>query len=115
MSLPELMVLVDLRDGHPRGMRIQDLADAVGLDQSSMSRLVTRLEKKGLTARVSCDYDRRGVYCQLTELGRDRAAQAEASCRQGLTGILDAASFDERTAPLVARLRYDAPVPTTPS
>ncbi|WP_280722925.1 MarR family transcriptional regulator [Kitasatospora sp. MAA4] len=109
ISLPELLVLVELRGGHQRGMRIQDLADAVGLDQSSMSRMVTRLEKKALTSRVSCDYDRRGVYCELTPLGRERSEQAEAVCRRELGAVFDAAAFDDRTAALIARLRYNAP------
>ncbi|MEW2549544.1 MarR family winged helix-turn-helix transcriptional regulator [Streptomyces sp. NPDC047002] len=106
ISLPELMVLGELRFGHVRGTRVQELSAAVGLDQSSMSRLVTRLENKGLTTRVSCEHDRRGVYCMLTPEGAERGEQAEARCRDALTGLLDVASFDDRWASLVARLRH---------
>ncbi|WKD32295.1 MarR family winged helix-turn-helix transcriptional regulator [Streptomyces xanthophaeus] len=106
VSLPELMVLIELRHGHERGTRVQELSEAVGLDQSSMSRLVTRLETKGLTTRVSCEHDRRGVYCNLTPLGARRGEEAEARCREELTRLIDVASFDDRTASLVARLRY---------
>lgn len=106
ISLPELMVLNELRFGHVRGTRVQELSAAVGLDQSSMSRLVTRLENKGLTTRVSCEHDRRGVYCMLTPEGAERCEQAEARCRDELTGLLDVASFDDRWASLVARLRH---------
>ncbi|AOW89537.1 MarR family winged helix-turn-helix transcriptional regulator [Streptomyces olivaceus] len=108
ISLPELMVLVELRYGHERGTRVQELSAAVGLDQSSMSRLVTRLENKGLTARVSCEHDRRGVYCTLTPAGAERGERAEARCREELTGLLDVASFDDRWAALVARFRHTA-------
>lgn len=106
VSLPELMVLIELRRGHERGTRVQELSAAVGLDQSSMSRLVTRLEKKGLTTRVSCEHDRRGVYCKLTQAGAERGERAEARCRAELAGLLDAASFDDRWASLVARFRH---------
>ncbi|WP_299527694.1 MarR family winged helix-turn-helix transcriptional regulator [uncultured Streptomyces sp.] len=106
VSLPELMVLIELRYGHERGTRVQELSAAVGLDQSSMSRLVTRLDNKGLTTRVSCEHDRRGVYCTLTPLGARRGEEAEARCRQELAGLLDLASLDDRAAALVARFRY---------
>jgi DNA-binding MarR family transcriptional regulator len=106
VSLPELMVLMELRQGHERGTRVQELSAAVGLDQSSMSRLVGRLETKGLTGRVSCEHDRRGVYCRLTPAGVRRGEEAEARCREELTRLTDLASFDDRTASLVARLRY---------
>lgn len=108
ITLAELTVLIELRHGHLRGTRVQELSTAVGLDQSSMSRLVTRLEKKGLTARVTCEHDRRGVYCTLTPAGAERGERAEARCREELTGLLDTASFDDRSASIVARLRHPA-------
>ncbi|MFE4518082.1 MarR family winged helix-turn-helix transcriptional regulator [Kitasatospora sp. NPDC056783] len=108
ISLPELAVLIELRHGHERGTRVQELSNAVGLDQSSMSRLVTRLESKGLTVRVSCEHDRRGVYCTLTQAGAERGERAEAGCREELAGLLDLASFDDRWASLVARFRHAA-------
>lgn len=52
-------------------VRLLDLADDLGLDRSSVSRLVTRLEGAGLVGRESCGDDRRGVYTVLTEEGRD--------------------------------------------
>lgn len=114
ISLAELMVLIELRYGHERGTRVQELSAAVGLDQSSMSRLVTRLENKGLTARVSCEHDRRGVYCTLTPTGAERGERAESHCRAELAGLLDVASFDDRWASLVARFRRTAAGASTP-
>ena len=40
-------------------MRMQQLASAVVLSQSATTRLVTRLEERGLLARYLCDTDRR--------------------------------------------------------
>lgn len=106
LMLSELFALMALRDGAPRGMRIQDLADELGFDQSSVSRLTARLQSKGLTERVRCDYDRRGVYCAITDAGRAFAAGAEQTYRVALTEALDEAGFTESTAAVVARLRY---------
>ncbi|MFC4334952.1 MarR family winged helix-turn-helix transcriptional regulator [Salininema proteolyticum] len=53
-------------DGH---LRQQFLADSVPLNQSSLSRLVGRLENLGLTERYMCPNDRRGVYTQVTKAG----------------------------------------------
>lgn len=53
---------MELRRGPERGTRVQELSEAARLDQFSTYRLVTRLERKGLTAEVSCKRDRRGVY-----------------------------------------------------
>ena len=52
-------------------VRLLDLADDLGLDRSSVSRLVTRLEDAELVRRESCGDDRRGVYTVLTDEGRD--------------------------------------------
>ncbi|WP_207386325.1 MarR family winged helix-turn-helix transcriptional regulator [Protofrankia symbiont of Coriaria ruscifolia] len=110
LTLSELTALLTLCEGPERGSRIQDLADAVGLNQSSMSRLTARLAAAGLAERVSCEYDRRGVYCAVTTQGRAAVAAAESTLREELGKALEAAALDPRTAAAVARLRYDAVV-----
>ncbi|MCG5220743.1 MarR family transcriptional regulator [Streptosporangium soli] len=57
--------------GHPK-YRVQELADAVHLSQSALSRLITRLDRAGLVSRTVCDQDRRGVFVCLTEQGRSK-------------------------------------------
>src|SRR6266496_3603690 len=42
--------------------RMQDLAAAMYLSQSALSRTVARLEKGGLVERTHCEDDRRGVH-----------------------------------------------------
>ncbi|MET8142238.1 MarR family transcriptional regulator [Sphaerisporangium sp. NPDC005288] len=56
--------------------RVQELADAVHLSQSALSRLISRLEKAGLVCRNMCEVDRRGVFVQITEAGIERHRQA---------------------------------------
>src|SRR6476620_613384 len=52
--------------------RMQELAAAVHLSQSALSRTVGRLEKDGLFSRAMCAEDRRGVAVCLTDAGRAR-------------------------------------------
>jgi DNA-binding MarR family transcriptional regulator len=94
--------LAAAKDGE---LRMQELADLIGLDQSSVSRLVARLEADGLTQRTYCDNDRRGVYTVITEAGRAVQAKAAATYEATLTEALDAAATDAYLGPAVASLR----------
>ena len=59
--------------------RMLDLAAAMYLSQSALSRTVSRLEKGGLVQRTHCVDDRRGVFVELTSAGRQRHAEARQS------------------------------------
>ncbi|MCY1138423.1 MarR family transcriptional regulator [Actinoplanes sp. Pm04-4] len=59
--------------------RMQELAAAMYLSQSALSRTVARLEKGGLVERIHCVADRRGVVVELTEAGRLRHNEARAT------------------------------------
>ena len=62
-------------------VRMHNLAEAVHLSQSALSRLVSRLERDGLVTRTICDDDRRGIFVWLTELGRRRHVAARPAQR----------------------------------
>jgi DNA-binding MarR family transcriptional regulator len=68
---------------------MQELADAVALSQSALSRLVARLEREGLVERCMCDQDRRGIYANLTDAGRERFEQALPTQREVLARTLE--------------------------
>jgi DNA-binding MarR family transcriptional regulator len=54
----------------PEGrMRIHELADAVLLSRSGLSRLLDRMESEGLLTRAVCPSDRRGAFAVITEEG----------------------------------------------
>jgi DNA-binding MarR family transcriptional regulator len=76
-----------VEDGKP-GLRVQELAAAVYLSQSALSRVIGRLERDGLVARSMCDTDRRGVWVCLTDAGRERYAAARATQRNVLASTL---------------------------
>ncbi len=97
-SLSEYRVLRLLARTPDREMRLLDLTEALGLDQSSVSRLVARLELSGEVRREPCGDDRRGVFCVLTDAGATR--------ERHLTPVFADALAES------ARARDDSPTPS---
>lgn len=80
LTCSEYSALVALHYSDDGGhLRQQVLAEAIPITQSSLSRLVGRLERNGLTERYHCAADRRGVYTQITEKGRIKVEEARES------------------------------------
>lgn len=69
VALNEYDVLFTLSRCPSGWLRLNELNDQVLLSQSSLSRLVERLEKRGLVARMPAPDDGRGVLLKLTEDG----------------------------------------------
>ena len=65
-------------------LRLQELALHLSLNQSSVSRMVERLERLGLTIRDICPDDKRGVYTVLTDKGREYLENAQSSYENAL-------------------------------
>lgn len=102
ISLSQYVALAALAFSDDGGhLRQQELAEEIPLQQSSVSRLVTRSDSAGLTERYLCETDRRGVYTQITGDGRALVDRARVTYRRALAEALDAAEEDERLAPLV--------------
>ncbi|MDQ6525174.1 MarR family transcriptional regulator [Nocardioides sp. LHD-245] len=70
LSVVEFTVLDALSRQDGWHMRMQQLARAAALSASATTRLVTRLENRGLLTRILCADDRRGIYTELTTAGR---------------------------------------------
>ncbi|WP_306364814.1 MarR family winged helix-turn-helix transcriptional regulator [Nocardia sp. CC227C] len=70
LSVVEFTVLDALSRQDGWHMRISQLARATALSPSATTRLVNRLEDRGLLVRVLCADDRRGIYTELTDQGR---------------------------------------------
>jgi DNA-binding MarR family transcriptional regulator len=105
LGLSEYRALGKLAAAKKRGLRMQELAEAVGLNQSSVSRMVARLEDGGLTFRDICEDDRRGVYSVITDAGLARHAETEPTYREILAAALDQAAADPTLAEAVAAIR----------
>lgn len=69
-------------------LRMQELASHLRLNQSSVSRLVERLERADLTVRDLCPDDKRGVYTVLTAKGQACLEAALPDYERALDAVL---------------------------
>lgn len=72
-------VLVQLSESSTRSLRMLELADAVLLSKSGLTRLVDRMQDAGLVERVPCSDDGRGIMAVLTDAGHARLHDAAAT------------------------------------
>jgi len=92
LGVSEYEVLERLAGADKPERRMQELADAVHLSQSALSRVVARLEADGLVVRGMCHEDRRGIFACLTDSGRERYEAARPTHRGVLAELLPAAA-----------------------
>lgn len=104
IGVSEYAVLDVLSRQAAHHLRMQQLANAVVLSQSATTRLVTRLEARGLLVRTLCKDDRRGIYTELTPAGRDLLAAARPTHDEALEAALAEAATVPELAPLVGAL-----------
>jgi DNA-binding MarR family transcriptional regulator len=76
LSLNDYNVLLELSATPDGWMRMSELADAVNLSRSGLTRLVDRLQGSGLVRRYSDDDDGRAVYASITTRGLARLTAA---------------------------------------
>ncbi len=101
LPLQEYEVLLVLSVAPESRMRMSELATAVLLSQSGLTRLVDRLVHDGWVKRARCEDDRRGLNAELTETGRSRLEQARPTHLEGVrTRFLD--RFDEAELAVLA-------------
>ncbi len=104
LSVREYSLLDVLSRQHsgPGGhLQMKQVADAVVLSQSATTRLVARLEDRGLLKRYICDTDRRGIYTDVTDEGQELLIAARPTNDGALREALDEAARDPELAPLV--------------
>ena len=77
-------VLMHLQEDPTGALRLQDLAEAVVLSQSGLTRLLDRMAEAGLIERKPCPHDRRGAYAVLTPAGKAALEQARPIYLRGI-------------------------------
>ncbi|MCT2587434.1 MarR family winged helix-turn-helix transcriptional regulator [Actinophytocola gossypii] len=85
LSLGGYDVLVQLAEAPERRLRMAELADAVLLSRSGVTRLVDRLEVAGMVTRERFTGDGRGIVAVLTTKGVDTLRDA---ARTHLSGVV---------------------------
>ncbi len=95
LTLAAYEVLESL-DEHPdNGLRMTELADAVLLSRSGVTRLVDRLERLDLVDRVRVTSDGRGVRARITERGQQRLRLASPTHLNGIAQYFLSALGDD--------------------
>ena len=78
-----LGVLID----HEAGLRQKHIAEEIGVNPSSMSEFIDRLENDGYVERTVDPSDRRATLIVLTEKGKARAYELEDSRHERLSAM----------------------------
>jgi DNA-binding MarR family transcriptional regulator len=104
LSVSEYGVLELLSRQVEHHLRMNQLATAMALSQSATTRLVTRLEDRGLLARYLCPTDRRGIYSEVTPAGFALLESARPTHNETLREALGEAAANPEMAHLVAAI-----------
>lgn len=88
VGLTEYRALTFINQTSDKEMRVNELAHRVGLNPSSTTRLVSRLEAKGLARRDVCTDDGRGVYAVIDEPGITLVREVRAPYEARLAELL---------------------------
>lgn len=59
------------KGSHP----LQQIGDHILITSGTITYVIDKLEKKGLIIRRSCDKDRRIIYAEITETGRNKMSE----------------------------------------
>lgn len=93
ITLQQYNVLRILRGSHPDPLPTLEIADRLIERVPGVTRLLDRLESKGLVRRQRCVEDRRRVHCWITDDGRqllasldDAVDRVDEKCVSALTG-----------------------------
>jgi DNA-binding MarR family transcriptional regulator len=96
LRLVDYDVLIHLARSPDRRLRMAELAEAVLLTRSGLTRLVDRLEQRGLVERRKCANDARGAFAVLTDEGLRRFREAHPTHVAGVRRLfLDVLSRDD--------------------
>ncbi len=79
LSVNEFDVLITLDNSPERKLRMTDLAREVMLSSGGLTRLVGRLEQRGLVRREPDPVDARSFHASLTDAGARRLAEARTT------------------------------------
>lgn len=91
LSRREFEVIATLHTSDRSGLRLRDLNNHVLLTQSSLSRMLERLEYKGLVTRRQDSQDLRGVRVTLTEQGEQLYQQVSVDHDEKVAELLSTA------------------------
>lgn len=100
-------VLRILRGAGAEGLTTLTVAERMIERTPGITRMIDRLEAKGLVERERCTEDRRCVYCRITKRGLDLLARLDGPVEEGNREAFAALTRQEQAqlAALLARVR----------
>lgn len=104
LTLPQFraLVLISTRGALAAGV----LADAMHIHPSTATRLIDRLDAKGLVRRQAVDGDRRQISIGLTRRGEAMVALVTGARRRELRAIVDQLAADDRRLIEIAMVQF---------
>lgn len=131
LSWYEVLLHVTEADGH---ISQRDLLSRLLIGQSGLSRILTRMEAAHLVRRSAVEADRRNLWVELTDAGREQLRRAAPThiagikrwfadrltarqlegIRVGLTRVLEGLSEEGESPAELVRTAADQPPPWTP-
>jgi DNA-binding MarR family transcriptional regulator len=109
LPLSSYEVLISLADAPGGRLRMGELAGALLLSRSGLTRLVDRLEGQGMVARERCEDDARGFFAVITDAGRRKLKTARPAHWAGVREhFLDRLSQDDFEALAAAWARVQS-------
>lgn len=87
ISLAQCHAIVEI--GRKGTINLNELADLLGVDKSTMSRTINNLVESGLAARDLDNSDRRYVVIHLTESGQQFFENTETGMERYFEGVLE--------------------------
>ncbi|MFG2124265.1 MarR family winged helix-turn-helix transcriptional regulator [Streptomyces sp. NPDC048710] len=104
VSLADFTMLLRLGQAPGGRMRRVDLAEALGLTASGVTRGLAPLERIGLVTRESDARDARVAYASLTGTGRERLKDMLATAEETAAEIFSGPAWSEKDIALLSGL-----------
>ena len=95
MDLTALQWVPILLIAHGKALTAAELSRCTGVETSTMTRMLDRLESKGLISRNRCERDRRIIYLELTDIGKEFATKVPYVIAESFNYHLRGFTYDE--------------------
>jgi DNA-binding MarR family transcriptional regulator len=95
LTLQQYNVLRILRGSHPHPLPTLEIGERMIESTPGITRLMDRLEEKGLVGRERCREDRRMVHCSITQAGLVLLSELDEPVASADLGSMEGMSADE--------------------
>lgn len=95
MDLTALQWVPILLIAHGKALTAAEISRCTGAETSTITRMLDRLELKGLISRNRCEKDRRIIYLKLTDTGKEFATKVPYVIAESFNYHLRGFSSDE--------------------